>query len=112
MNLSSLQDFDMQNAGALVQFLDLNDLAHETIYGALMEQLQVVSAHYPLFTTGGITEDWLNLHAEVHASIATALGLPLPVDLDTLDPKDSAQAADWQQNHTFAHQRIEQALGL
>ena len=112
MNLSSMQDFDMQNAGALVQFLDMNDLAHETIYGALMEQIQTVSEHYPLFTTGGITEDWLNLHAQVHASIAVTLGLSLPVDLDTLDVKDRAQAEDWQQNHTFAHQQIEQALNL
>jgi hypothetical protein len=112
MNLSSMQDFDMQNAGALVQFLDMNALSHETIYGALMEQFQTVSEHYPLFTTGGITEDWLNLHAQVHTSIATVLGLALPVDLDTLDAKDRAQAEDWQQNHTFAHQQIEQALGL
>jgi hypothetical protein len=112
MNLSSLQDFDMQNGGALVEFLDQNFLAHETIYAALMEQQQVVSEHYPLFTMGGITQDWLLVHDRVHKSIAITLGLGLPPDLDTLDVKNQAQAEDWQQNHTLLHQRIEQALGL
>lgn len=112
MNISSFQDFDMENAGSMIQFLDINALAHETIYGALMEQLQVVSEHYPLFTTGGITEDWLTLHDSVHQSIARALGLSVPVDLDTLDVKNRAQADDWKQNHTLAHQQIEQALNL
>jgi hypothetical protein len=110
MNLLQFNDFDINNHESMREFLDLNAMAHETIFQALLD-MGIAIEHYPL-QTENMTTDWLLTHNQVHTSEAIAMGIDQPTNLDSVDPADVEQMADWLNNHALDHQYKAQALGL
>lgn len=93
------------------EFLDLNALAHETIYNTMLATGTIIT-HYPLWAPLGIDDDFLSTHNAEHKEIANVLGLPLPPDLDQVDIQDQVSASDWFENHALLHSLIAAALGI
>lgn len=111
MSILPLIDIDIESPDSLAEFLDVNALAHETIFTAILDS-GVVTDHYPLWTNGTIDPDWLQTHAAEHEAWSAVLGLSNVVELDQVDPEDPAQMADWFNDHALHHQRVNEALGL
>lgn len=111
MNLAGFIDIDVENKDALSEFMDINALAHETIFTSILEAGVVVD-HYPLTTDGKMNFDWLLTHATEHRAFSEVLGLNNAPDLDAVDPDDKAQMADWFNDHALHHQLVDEALGL
>lgn len=111
MNLISFTDFDTTNPAAVKEFVDLNAMAHETIYNTLTGTLGITIEHYPLFS-GDDDQNWAFVHDKEHKAISDALNLGLPPDLSTVNWKDVEESSDWLQDHYLMHQQIAQILGI
>lgn len=111
MDLLPFTDVQMDSEESRREFLDLNALTHETVFQTLLG-LGIITDHYPLFTMAGSVQDWLETHGAEHTAWASALGLPTPPDLVTVDLNDPSQAEDWLNNHALAHNLIALTLGL
>src|SRR5258708_37048172 len=111
MNLTGFVDVSIDDEDSMLEFLDLNALAHETIFTALLST-GVITDHYPIWTDGKIDRDWLLVHAAEHRAWSQALNLSNPPDIDEVDPEDQGQMSDWLQTHALHHQIVNEALGL
>lgn|SRR3990172_12190482 len=107
MDLTQFIDFDPSAASA---FFDLNALAHETIFTALLAS-GVVLEHYPMWTDR-VSPDWLEIHYREHQAWSSALNLAAPPDLGMVDFETDASRQAWLQNHYLHHARVAQALSL
>jgi hypothetical protein len=112
MNLIPFTDFDASDPAALTEFVDYNAAAHQEIFDTLLGVDNILIDHFPLFTDGAPDKDWLLTHDMEHKSMAIALLLDVPPDMDTVDFSDPQQTADWLNNHVIAHQDIATALGI
>ena len=110
MNIQSFADVDVKNKESLQEFLDLNSMAHETIYDMILAGGKV-SEHYPLFTDE-MSNDWLQIHAQAHKDESIAMGLQPVIGLDNLDIQNEEMLADWLNNHYLDHEYKAQVLGL
>jgi hypothetical protein len=110
MNLIPFVDFDPADSSALNEFVDYNAAAHQEIFDTLLMNKQLLIDHFPL--NGEPNKDWLLTHDLEHKSMAIALVLNVPPDMDSVDFSDPAQSADWLNNHYLAHQDIASALGI
>lgn len=111
MNLTGFVDVNIKDENSMIEFLDLNALAHETIFTALLD-LDFPTEHYPLWSDGKMNQDWLLTHAAEHRAWSSALSLNNAPDLDAVEPTDPDQMADWLNDHALHHQIVNEALGL
>lgn len=91
-------------------FLDVNAIAHETIFGEFLRG-GIVLEHYPLWTPE-LSQDWLDIHYREHLAWSVELGLPLPPDLSAVDFNDEPAFESWVYLHALQHQLVANALGV
>jgi hypothetical protein len=111
MNILGLTDLDIGNPESLREFFDMNTIAHEEIFGALLES-GIIIEHYPLDADPTDYHDWAFVHDKMHRAEADALGLAGTVDLSQIDFGNAEQASAWAQDHYLLHQLEAQALGI
>ncbi len=111
MDLSQFTDVDVGDNTSMLEFLDANAYAHETINGAILD-LGIVLSHFPLFTDAGATPDYNFVHNAEHVAIRAALGLSGVNDFSTVDWKDKTAAEGFFDTHAQEHALIALTLGL
>jgi hypothetical protein len=112
VNLSALQDVEFGDEEALREMLDFNALAHETIFGALLDT-GVIIPHYPLFTMAGEDQDWRLVHAAEHRAIADALAISGPsTSFEDVNFHNQEEYDGWVSDHAAHHSLIAEALGI
>lgn len=107
MNLFGFIDVDAEH---MPQFMDLNALAHETVFTALLAGGAVVQ-HYPLWSDAP-SPDWLDVHFQEHLSWSVELSLALPPDLSVLDMENEQAVRAWLANHYLHHLVVSQVMGI
>ena len=110
MNIIGFADVDFHNEESVKEFIDLNSMAHETIFDRILSKGKI-SEHVPLFTDE-ISPDWLMTHAQAHKDESIAMGLAPTVGLDTLYLDSPEQVGDWISSHYLDHQYKALFLGL
>ena len=110
MNIIGFTDVNPQDPESFALFLDMNDLAHEAVFGALLGKGLVMS-HYPMHTDTADT-DWLESHNQEHQSWSTALNVSPPSNLSIVDFGNQVSAKAWLNAHARHHSLISGALGL
>lgn len=112
MDLTAFTDVDVTDRVSMLQFFDLNYLAHEQIAKTLQTQDQITIDHVPLFTPVPPNKDWLLTHDQEHQDISARLNLGIPPSLDSCDFENQTRTDDWLNDHYLLHQQIAQALGI
>lgn len=112
MDLTSFSDVDVTDKVQMLQFFDLNYLAHEQIAQSIQTQSGITINHFPLFTAVPPNKDWLLTHDQEHQEISARLNLGTPPTLDSCDFENQQITDDWLNDHYLLHQQIAQVLGI
>ncbi len=112
MNAILLQDALNDSPESWGSFTLVHGIEHDALDAALRKAGHEVE-FYPLFDfPAKDNQDYLMLHAQVHESHGSALGIQLGTDLSTADFSDPDVVADWLQAHASIHLQENRALGL
>lgn len=111
MNLNFINDLDLENPAAVAEFIDLNALAHEQVFEALLRQ-GIVTEHYPLWTSGEMDQDWMTNNAKELTEWGAALNIPVPMDVSTVDLENEGQMRDWLNSNASFLSQVSQTLGI
>ena len=110
MNIGPAADTPFGDDTGFLDFLGLNELAHQSFADALARRGRPVAppppSGHPLETP-----DWLNDHWQRHRDECSSLGIPVP-DLASVDLRDEAQYRDWMNLHGDLHAQQNESLGI
>jgi hypothetical protein len=103
-------DFNSEEAWA--GFTLMHGISHQTTHLAMLAKNLQPDA-FPMFDFPREgNQGYLLDHNAVHQSNARLLGLPLPIDLSTVDLSDAKQYQDWMLIHASIHADENLALGI
>ena len=108
LSLSADAPFDDEES--FLEFIGLNEIAHQTI-ARFLQKFGIPISRVPLLASPLSNSDWLLDHWALHQAEGRALGIPVP-DLSAVDFSDEQQYLDWMRSHAALHEAENLALGI
>ena len=108
--LSLSADAPFDDKEAFLEFIGLNEIAHQTI-ARFLQKFGIPISRVPLSESPLSNSDWLLDHWTLHIAEGRALGISVP-DLSAVDFSDEQQYLDWMRSHAALHEAENLALGI
>ena len=108
--ISIFADAPFDDKEAFLEFIGLNEIAHQTI-ARFLQKFGIPISRIPLSESPLSNSNWLLDHWTLHESEGRALGIPVP-DLSAVDFNDEQQYLDWMRSHAALHEAENLALGI
>ena len=111
MNIDITADVTFDSQPSFLDFVGLNELAHNAIVNAAVQKGFVIQSR-PLDNPLGNMKGWLLDHYIQHKAEFDALGLTGLPDISTVDLEDKEQFKDYMQIHASLHELENAKVGL